>query len=263
MALFGTIVLGLAALASSTTPAASAGPPARFDHSAWDRILRARVSSDGRVAYRDLASKDRGALDAYLQAIATADPSTWPKKERQAFYINAYNACVVRGVLSGRTAESLTARLRFFGTDKYTVARRSLSLNDLEKEVILPGFKDPRNHFALVCASASCPRLAARAYTADALDDMLEAQGREFLADRTRNPLGPGPRVEVSMIFKWYASDFAGAAGSVAAFIAPYAGAAGPACLKTNGCEFRYVDYDWTLNAQPGQRPEAGGGNPS
>ena len=135
------------------------------------------------------------------------------------------------------------------------MAGKETNLNDLEKKIIRPTFNDPRVHFALVCASASCPKLNRHAYTAENLEAMLEAQGRDFLGDRFRNPLGPGPSVKLSMIFKWYDEDFTKAAGSVAKYILPYAGSAAPACLKDGGCKFDFVDYDWTLNAQDGQRP--------
>ncbi len=244
--------LAAALLWLSGAGAATAGD---FDHSEWDRILSARVSESGLVAYRDLKSRNLPALDAYLGRVAAAKLDGWSRADRQAFFINAYNACAVRGVLNGRTAESLVSRVAFFGTDQYTIAGEKMSLDHLEKRVILPEFKDPRNHFALVCASASCPKLARRAYTGAALDAMLDAQGRDFLGDKTRNPLGPGPNVGVSMIFKWYADDFVGTSGSVAAFIAPFAPAGAPACLATSACSFEFLDYDWTLNAQPGQRP--------
>ena len=250
MILFSAVLL----CACAENPA-RAGGSVTFDHSAWDQIVQTYVDENGKVAYRDLAAKDLPKLERYLQQIAEANPAAMSEKEALAFTFNAYNALAVKAVLEGSTAESLIARAKFFKFKTFTVGGKRVTLDELEQKIIRPTFKDPRVHFALVCASASCPKLVRRAYTAENIDAMLDERGREFLADRSRNPLGTGPAVTVSSIFKWYAEDFAAAAGSVQVFIARYAGHYAPPCLMSNTCKLEYAEYDWTLNAQPGQRP--------
>jgi hypothetical protein len=216
-------------------------------HAPYDALLKRYVDDDGRVAYRDLAARDQAALDAYLQALATADPTALSSAEQMAFWLNAYNAGVIRGVLDGYDAEGFFARKRFFSFYEFPVAGKERTLNEIENEILRARFDDPRIHFALVCASTSCPELRREAYRGARLDAQLDDQARRFLTDPSRNQLGPGDTASVSMIFKWFQGDFDKAAGSVPAYLKRWV----PRDYKT----VSYLDYDWTMNAQPGQRP--------
>lgn len=233
-------------------PALAAG----FDHAAWDGLLHKYVNPQGQVAYKQLAAADKATLLGYLDRVAAADITSMGTKERLAFYINAYNALVWKGILEGGSPESTFSRVKFFGFGKHRVAGVDHSLKKLEDEILRAQFKDPRVHFALVCAATSCPPLLAEAYLPEKLDEQLDAKGRQFMADTARNPLGAGPSgVKVSKIFDWFESDFTAAAGSVSKFLAKFAPSGAAACFAQGDCKFEYVDYDWTMNAQPGQRP--------
>ena len=228
---------------------------AAFDHGVWDGILARRVDADGHVAYRDLAAHDLAALDAYLAALAAADPAGWPRAEQFAFWVNAYNALIVRAVLDGHSAESLFARLRLFSHYRRPVAGKPRTPDEIEKE-ILHAFGDPRIHVALICASSSCPKLRRRAWVAATLDADLDAEVRRFLADPTRNDVGVGaPVVRLSMIFQWYRGDFGGSDDAVRAWVARHVDDAARRHLLEERPALAYLPYDWTLNAQPGQRP--------
>ena len=248
-----SVALGVAILFAGTFAAhASTG----FDHAPWTALLQRHVDDDGRVAYRDLAAADTAALDAYLAAIAAADPAPWPRDEQLAFWLNAYNACVFRAVLDGRTAESLPARFRTFMLDECAVAGRELTLYALENDVVRP-MGESRIHFALVCASASCPKLMRRAWQADTLDADLDAAARRFVADPVRNVIREGARaVHLSAIFDWYEDDFGGSSDAIRSYVARFAPEAAAMFLEREKPEVRFLDYDWTLNAQPGQRPD-------
>lgn len=218
-------------------------------HAPLDAMLQRYVDDDGRVAYRSLAQQDAAALDAYLATLAVADPAQLTPAEQLAFWINAYNARVLRGVLDGYRAESFFGRKQFFSFYTFPLAGRSRTLDDIEHEILRTQFREPRIHFALVCASTSCPKLRREAYRGDRLDAQLDAQARGFLDDPRRNQFGPGEEVKLSSIFKWFSEDFAAAPGSVPAFVRRYHPIPAEARIE-------YLDYDWTLNAQPGQRPE-------
>ena len=246
-------VAAAALLVPVTAPASTVGA---FDHTPWTTLLQRHVDDDGRVAYRDLAAKDAATLDAYLATIAAADPAPWPRDEQLAFWLNAYNACVFRAVLEGRTAESLPARFRMFMLDECDVAGRELTLYALENDVVRP-IGESRIHFALVCASASCPKLMRRAWQADTLDADLDAAARGFVADPVRNVIREGARaVHLSAIFDWYEDDFGGSSDAIRSYVARFAPEAAAMFLERDKPEVRFLDYDWTLNAQPGQRPE-------
>lgn len=216
-------------------------------HAPWSRILATYVDADGRVAYASLAKDDRSALDAYLKGLAEASPEAWDRGDQIAYWINAYNAVIVAGVLDGYSPESFFGRKRFFGFYGRPVAGASRTPEDIEHGILRARFSEPRIHFALVCASTSCPKLRREAYLGRLLDEQLDDQAREFLGDPTRNRFDQG-LIRISMIFKWFEDDFAKAAGSVAGFLGRYR-VLGP------DPEIGYLEYDWTLNAQPEQGP--------
>jgi hypothetical protein len=116
--------------------------------------------------------------------------------------------------------------------------------------VLIGQFHDPLIHFAIVCASKSCPKLQPWAYQPDQLDRQLDQVARAFINDPTRNGFDRTQKVaSLSMIFKWFESDFAGAAGSVLAYIARYVeGSELAKELNQPGYRIEYLDYDWSLN---------------
>ncbi len=228
--------------------ATGTGVAAADRHAAFDALLQQYVDERGRVAYRDLAARDGAALEAYLQMLAETDPTTLTEPEQIAFWLNAYNAHAIKGVLQGYDGEGFFARKRFFSLYSFPLAGGTRTLDEIEHDVLRARFREPRIHFALVCASSSCPRLRREAYRGDRLDAQLDQQTHDFLTDPTRNQFAADGVAKLSMIFKWFADDFVKAAGSVPAFVSRW--------VKGEYKDIEYLDYDWTLNAQPGQRPE-------
>jgi len=251
LALLGTLVLGAIAMLAAPARAAES-----FDHSAWTRLLERYVDDDGRVAYRDLAANDGATLDAYLAALAAAQPASWPRDEQLAFWLNAYNAVIVQAVLDGYSAESLLGRYRMFFRYERTVAGQARTPDAIENQVIRPS-GESRIHFALVCASTSCPKLMRRAWAAATLDADLDAEARRFVRDPSRNQIRPGEsEVRLSEIFDWYEKDFGGSDESVRAYVARFADEPARTYLTERKPEVEHLDYDWSMNAQPGQKPE-------
>jgi Protein of unknown function, DUF547 len=243
-------VLALAVLLA-VAPAAAAP----FDHSAWNGILQRRVDDQGRVAYRTLAAEDRAALDGYLAALAAADPAGWPRAEQIAFWINAYNATIVAAILEGYSAESVLSRYQLFARHTRKLAGRERTPDQIEKRILL-GFGEPRVHFAIVCASSSCPRLRRQAWTGDGLDADLDQAARRFLADPKRNQVSAGADpIRLSMIFKWYQKDFGGSEDAVRTWVGRHSDDTTRRSLLEGRPAIEYLDYDWTMNAQPGERP--------
>jgi hypothetical protein len=245
--------LALAVALLLGAPPARAAAPA--DHAAWDSLLARFVDAEGRVAYRELAATGRGTLDGYLRTLASARPDTWPRADQIAFWLNAYNAVIVKAVLEGYTAESVVARYRLFSRYTQPVAGRASTPDHIEKR-ILRAFGEPRTHFALICASSSCPRLRRRAWRGDTLDRDLDEEAERFVRDPRRNEILPGaPDVRLSMIFRWYREDFGGTDDAVRGWVARYAAEPARRYLTEERPRLDYLEYDWALNAQPGQRP--------
>lgn len=245
----------------------------QVDHSALSTILARHVNDKGWVDYAGLR-RDHVALHAYLETLRTVDPAKLPSDaERLAFWINAYNAFTLNDVLEyvdGQT-DSVKKVDGFFDKNKHIVGGRSLTLDEIERQG--RDMRDPRIHFAINCASASCPRLRTSAYTAAELDRQLEQATTEFFGDSTR-----GLRLDLrsnavflSPILKWYAGDFNGATSragqllsraraaisgdNVIEFVVGHTKEDTAAYIRTKHPTVRYLDYDWTLNSQNLHQP--------
>jgi Protein of unknown function, DUF547 len=208
----------------------------------YARLLGKYVAPSG-VRYADWKAnpQDMAALQEVADAIAKAAPSSAKTPEQLAFYINAYNAWILHEVLERYPVKSIRDPLfTFFTSKRIVVAGTKTSFNNLEKGIILAGFKEPRAHFALNCASRSCPPLRTEPYVAAKLDAQLDEQARIFLNSEL-GVKGSGKSAEVSKIFDWYQSDFGGDAG-VMATIRKYRKA------KFDAKALNYQDYDWALN---------------
>lgn len=216
------------------------------DHIDFDAILKASVDN-GVVDYPRIAADPRFA--PYVESLAAPLPAGTSRDEQLAFYINAYNALAIKGILAGQSPSSLLGRYKYFKGTDYDVGGQRMNLFDLEREVIIP-YGEPRIHFAIVCASASCPPLRAEAYTADKLEVQLEDQARKFLADTSKNYFEPEKRTaRLSKIFDWYPEDFAGHSGSVQEYVAQYVPDTEiAAALRARAYKLRYLKYDWSLN---------------
>lgn len=219
-------------------------------HEAWDALLHKHVDKDGFVRYKDFM-KDSAALNTYLKRLETAHPNdkNWSRNEQMAYWINAYNAYTVQLILRHYPVESIKDIKRgvaFVNTvwdiKFIRIQGYNYDLNNIEHNILRPVFKDARIHAAVNCASFSCPRLLNEAYTAERLDEQLNASMRHFVQDTLRNRI-TAEKADLSEIFKWFKNDFERDAGSVRAFINRYT--AVPLGDKT---DISYIDYDWRLN---------------
>ena len=234
--------------------------PDRVSHQAWDRIVQAHVH-DGQVDYPGIEAD--GTLDGYVRALNRIDPTKLPRRQDQlAFWINAYNAFAVQGILDHYSPMTLWGRYRYFIGRDYQVGGTTINLYDLERQVLIEQFHEPLMHFGIVCASTSCPNLQPWAYRPEQLDRQLVQVAKAFINDPTRNRFDRSQKVaSLSMIFKWFESDFAGAAGSVLTYIARYVDDPELAEELTQpGYRIEYLDYNWSLNGiAPRERARVGG----
>ena len=220
------------------------------DHSDWNGLLQRHVNERGLVNYVGV-KQEQAVLDAYLARVATAEVASLPKPAQLAFWINAYNACVFKGVLDHYPLKSVKDVKGFFDKLRYPVAGGSLTLNEMEAKGRALG--DWRIHFGVVCASSSCPFLRNEAYDPDRVDAQLTEQLKRFLADPSR-----GLRIEpetlwLSKIFKWYAKDFVSDGQLTVATLMPVIGAylipeSAQLPRQRHLRTVKFLDYDWTLN---------------
>jgi len=248
--------------------AEAAGQTNQVDQSALSKILSRHVNAAGWVDYTGLR-QDRPALKSYLATLRNVDVARLPSdSSRLAFWIDAYNAFTLDDVLEyveGKT-DSVKKVDGFFDKHTHPIAEQMLTLDEIEKRG--REMHDPRIHFAINCASASCPKLRPYAYSAEDLNRQLDQVTGEFFADSRR-----GLRLDrknntlyLSPILKWYAGDFSGATSATGEFLsrarAAFSGdnvlefvlrhVSGDVAtyIRQSRPSVKYMDYDWTLNSQ-------------
>jgi uncharacterized membrane protein YdjX (TVP38/TMEM64 family) len=221
-----------------------------FDHHELDQLLKTHVAAGGWVDYSGLA-RESGRLDAYLAHLAEAPFDELGRNEKLALLINAYNAFTLRLILDDYPIDSI----RRIPADKrwdavrWRVGTHTWSLNQIEHEQIRPRFREPRVHFALVCAAIGCPPLRCEAYTAGRLEEQLEDQARYVHTHDRWFQLTPDAReVRLTSLYKWYGGDFEQVAGSVLDFAARYEPALKQGLEVGRRPAICWLDYDWSLN---------------
>lgn len=227
-----------------TSAALAAGLP---DPAPFNAVLEARAKKGG-LDYRGATGQDKKRLAAYLANLGDAKPAEMSPEEKKAFFINAYNVMAIDVVLEHYPLKSIMDIDGAFKKIKRRIGGESLTLDEIENK--LRALKDPRFHFAIVCASESCPPLAQRAYTADGLSSVLEKQGRDFVNDSRRNVIDrAGNRVALSKIFDWNRKEFEKEAGSIVKYVSKFAkDPATASWLAGYAKEPEFLEYDWKLN---------------
>ena len=224
-----------------------------FDHSAFDRLLKKHVAPGGWVDYQGL-SGDAAALDRYIGALALAPASEMGRDERLALLINAYNAFTLRLILDYYPLKSIKdiPSGKRWEAKRWRIGPHTLSLNQIEHERIRPNFKEPRIHFALVCAAVGCPPLRNEVYVADRLEAQLDSQSRYVHHHDRWLRFDPQRREDVYLtrLYKWYGGDFEQAGGSVQDFAARYAPALRRVLDDGGRPRTHWLDYDWSLNSR-------------
>ncbi len=238
-------------LAPAARAPAAAGAP--ISHEGYDRLLKKYVSAQGLVNYKALKA-DPAALDQYLALLSKNPPAAaWSKNEQMAYWINAYNAYTLRLILDHYPLKSIKdigskIKIPFVTTPWaakfFSIGGEKMSLDNIEHGILRKNYDDPRIHFALVCASLSCPRLRSEAYTPARLEAQLEAAGRDFLNNPAKNKVGPAS-AQLSKYFDWYKADWEKNGQSVPKWVNKYS-----TVKMDDKTPIGYLDYNWNLNGQ-------------
>lgn len=211
-----------------------------LDHSTWNDLLKKFVDDDGNVNYSGF-KKDIAGLEAYLALLSQNAPlPSWSKNEKLAFYINLYNAATVKLIVDNYPTKSIKDIPNRWKKEWISVNGDITSLNDIEHKV-LRKINEPRIHFAINCASYSCPKLLNTAFTQQNMERLLSKATIDFVNDKKRNRFEDGT-AQLSKIFKWYKNDFTGET-SLLEYINRYLD--NP---TRKDAKVEYLDYDWSLN---------------
>jgi hypothetical protein len=241
------------AAASATVSLYHPAAPTALDHSAYDRLLKKYVNAKGLVNYKGLKA-DEAALNQYLAQLSKNPPAANASKpEQMAFWINAYNAFTLRLILDHyplKSIKDIGSKIKIplvntpWAVRFFSIGSERMSLDNIEHGILRKRFDDPRVHFALVCASISCPALRNEAYTAAKLESQLEDQGRDFLNNPTKNNISKS-NAQLSRYFEWYRSDWTDNKQSVVGWVNKYS------VTKIDAkTPISYLEYNWNLNEQ-------------
>lgn len=220
-----------------------------ISHKIWDDLLQKHVKG-AYVNYKGFI-QDSVQLNAYLKLLQEHHPSpkNWSPNERLAYWINAYNAFTVKLVVDHYPVESIKDIKKgipfvnsVWDIKFIEIENATYDLNNIEHGIIRAKFKEPRIHFAVNCASISCPNLHNRAFVAEKLDEQLTTAAKAFLTDTSKNIIS-ADEIQLSRIFQWYAGDFKKDGKSLIEYINQYA------TIKVNkGAKKSFLNYNWNLN---------------
>ena len=240
-----------------------AGSRRFVDHRSWamllDRHVFARSDQVHLFAYGDLTRAERGQLDSYIQNLATYPVDALDRREQYAYWLNLYNALAVRLVLSRYLVLSIRD-IDFGGGpigdgpfDRKLVAvlGEPVSLSDIRNRILRPIFNDPRLHYGLCDAAIGAPNLQRRVFTGDRVDRMLDGAALDYV-NHPRGVRREGPRLVLSGLYDWYATDFGETPASVLSHVRRYAS---PGLVTHLGSALAlHHEFDWSLNDGTGIR---------
>jgi hypothetical protein len=209
---------------------------------AWAELLREHVTEGGYVDYDGIRA-DRELLDRSLSSFKDEVPKEGASdKERIAYWIDVYNAFAIQLVLEHYPIGSIRDIDRAFERKFIELDGQEHSLNGIEKGILLDEFEDPRIHYAVNCASISCPPLRREPYRARVLDQQLEDQASRFINDPEKNELRK-EAVRISELYDWYRDDFT-RNGSLVDHLNRYA----EGIRIDEEASLSFMEYDWGLN---------------
>jgi Protein of unknown function, DUF547 len=229
-----------------------------LDHSAWQQFLRRYVveSNDGinRVKYGKVSAADKALLKAYIGMLGETKVTALNASEQRAYWINLYNALTIDVVLDHypiKSIKDISLGGSIFASGPWkkplvSVEGRRLSLDNIEHDILRKLWPDPRNHYAVNCASMSCPNLMAKPFSAAELDRMLTQGARDYINHERGVRIG-GQRVYLSRIYSWYRKDFGASDSELIGHLSSFAAAD----LKKKLARIESIggyDYDWELN---------------
>ena len=227
-----------------------------IDHTSWGRFLKEYVQSHSsgvnRIGYGQVNDSSRASLQAYINGLAQTPISHFNRQEQLAYWINLYNALTVQVVLDHypvRSIRDIKSGLFSFGPwgkKLVTVEGEQLTLDDIEHRILRPIWKDPRIHYAVNCAATGCPNLQPVAFTAAAVDRLLDQAAAEFI-NHPRGVTVKRRKLVVSSIYVWFQTDFGGSDEGVIRHLRRFANAD---LSKRLAKVMKISDdrYDWTLN---------------
>ncbi len=226
-----------------------------INHAAWDQLLASHLSMGNEgvalFAYSNVNAGERAALKGYIETLEAVNVTSLSRDVQMAYWINLYNAVTVEVILQNfplASIRDISSGLFSSGpwdAEMVSVQGHTLTLNDIEHEILRPIWHDPRIHYVVNCASIGCPNLAPVAYTAENLSELLERGAHDYI-NHSRGVRVENGRVIASRLFRWYADDF-GSREELFDHFRTYADPDLRSALEGHSRIYDY-EYDWSLN---------------
>ena len=218
-----------------------------FDHSyqEWDKFLsKYTIKKDDQtlVKYSKINKEEINKVLEQFEAVKKDEFASWSRDQKLSFWINVYNAYTIQLIVKNYPLDSIKDLGSLFSSpwskDFIPLFGKKMSLDNIEHDTIRKNFKEPRIHFAVNCASMSCPSLFRSAFTPKKLDKQLAKVENNFLNNKEKNKL-KGNVLYLSKIFDWYGEDFEVYGGPQKYFEDRFE-------IKVS--DVKYLEYDWSLN---------------
>jgi hypothetical protein len=216
-----------------------------LSHDSFDALLTQYVDVNGDVNYVGFKN-DEEILSNYLDLLSQNSPQdNWSDNKKMAYWINVYNAFTIYSIISEYPVSSIMdiESGAIWTTRNINIGGTNYTLDQIENDKLLRAFNEPRVHFAVNCAAASCPPLLNKAWTEDNIQQYYASQTKAFINNPIYNSI-TNNSIEVSRIFDWYASDFGGST-QIVTYVQQYSNTS-----IDNAATVTYKNYDWTLNEQ-------------
>lgn len=211
-----------------------------IQHIIFSQVLKKFVTEDGYVNYAAISNDIQ--FSEYIKLLQQTHPdANWSENERLAYWINAYNAFTIQLIIKHYPIESIKDIPKRWSKKFIQIENKKYSLEDIEHEILRKLYKEPRIHFAINCASYSCPKLLNESFESETLDMQLDKAAKDFINDEKRNVIKKD-LAQVSQIFKWFKSDFT-SASSLKDYIQKYSETS-----IDQGTKIEYLEYKWELN---------------
>ena len=242
------LLLILVSCHSPVVGKAGSTPPS---HQLWNELLKTNVKPNGQVDYKGFI-REKPKLESYLKLLSenAPDRSKWSKNEQLAYWINVYNAYTVKLIVDfypTKSIRDLGPRIKIplikdvWHHKFFKIAGVDMSLDEVEHSILRKEFDEPRIHFAINCASVSCPPLLNESFVASNLENQLMRVTTTFINDPSRNKIS-SQSAQLSSIFSWFKGDFT-KKGTLIEFLNRYS----KVKISPNA-RISFLDYNWNLN---------------
>lgn len=223
----------------------------------FNNILESFSNVNGTVDYSSIRN-DPFNLDKFLSFISSVSPENHPelfqKDDSKAYWINVYNALAIKTIIDNPNISSIrdvSWGMGAFWRTKFMVGGRKMTLNHIEHKILRGKYKDPRIHFAINCASTSCPPIGNRIVTGNGLDEQLDNKALDFINDKSNVSFDhKNEIVHLSRIFKWFKKDFVSENRQLIDYILEYQKDINSIQKDkiSNNYKIEFFKYDWSLN---------------